>query len=148
MRESCSLQGEKKPDNKCRRNDRRITISNQQWNCWFEQERSVETEPIRRRLWGAGFLHDEKVLLFWSLDREDPLEESTASHSSIPAWRIPWMEKHGGLQSSGSQTVGHNWSDLVHMQFASQLIFLMERAGCHLFNPVTKQHHESGTVWH
>ena len=39
---------------------------------------------------------------------EDPLEEGMATHSSILAWRIPWMEEPGGLQSMGSQTVGHD----------------------------------------
>ena len=37
----------------------------------------------------------------------DPLEEGMATHSSILAWRIPWMEEPGGLQSVGSQRVGH-----------------------------------------
>ena len=46
----------------------------------------------------------------WSLDWENPLEESMATHSSILTWRIPWAEDPGGLQSIGSQTVGHNWS--------------------------------------
>ena len=53
----------------------------------------------------------------WFLGQEDPLEEEMASHSSILAWRIPWTEKLGGLQSVGSQTVGHNWSDLACMHF-------------------------------
>ena len=39
-----------------------------------------------------------------SLDREDPLEEGMATHSSILAWRIPWTEEPGGLQSMGSQS--------------------------------------------
>ena len=39
---------------------------------------------------------------------EDPLEKEMATHSSILAWRIPWTEKPGGLQSMGSQRVGHN----------------------------------------
>ena len=39
---------------------------------------------------------------------EDPLEEDKAAHSSILAWRIPWTEKPGGLQSMGSQRVRHN----------------------------------------
>ena len=39
---------------------------------------------------------------------EDPLEEGTATHSSILAWRIPWTEEPGGLQSIASQRVGHN----------------------------------------
>ena len=38
----------------------------------------------------------------------DPLEKEMATHSSILAWRIPWTEKPGGLQSTGSQRVGHN----------------------------------------
>ena len=38
-----------------------------------------------------------------SLDREDPLEKEMATHSSILAWRIPWKEEPGGLQSMGSQ---------------------------------------------
>ena len=38
-----------------------------------------------------------------SLGREDPLEKEMASHSSILAWRIPWTEEFGGLQSMGSQ---------------------------------------------
>ena len=37
-----------------------------------------------------------------SLGREDPLEEEMATHSSILAWRIPWIEEPGGLQSMGS----------------------------------------------
>ena len=41
-------------------------------------------------------------------DREDPLEKEMATHSSIPAWRIPWTEETGGLRSTGSQRVGHN----------------------------------------
>ena len=43
-----------------------------------------------------------------SLCREDPLEEGMATHSSMLAWRIPWAEEPGGLQSIGSQTVGHD----------------------------------------
>ena len=39
---------------------------------------------------------------------EDPLEEEMATHSSILAWKIPWMEEPGGLQSMGLLRVGHN----------------------------------------
>ena len=49
----------------------------------------------------------------WSLGREDPLEEGMASHSSILAWKIPWTEVPGRLQSMGSQRAGHNWSNLT-----------------------------------
>ena len=43
-----------------------------------------------------------------SLGREDPLEKEMATHSSTLAWKIPWTEEAGGLQSVGSQRVGHN----------------------------------------
>ena len=41
-----------------------------------------------------------------SLGWEDPLEKEMATHSSILAWKIPWMEERGRLQSMGSQIVG------------------------------------------
>ena len=40
--------------------------------------------------------------------REDPLEEGVATHSRILAWRVPWTEEPGGLQSMGWQRVGHD----------------------------------------
>ena len=43
-----------------------------------------------------------------SLDREDPLKKGMATHSSILAWRIPWAEEPGRLQSMGPQRVGHD----------------------------------------
>ena len=47
----------------------------------------------------------------WSLGQEDPLEEGMAAHSSILAWTVPWTEKPGGLPSTGSQRVGHDYSE-------------------------------------
>ena len=41
------------------------------------------------------------------------LEKEMATHSSVLAWRIPWTEKPGRLQSMGSHRVGHDWSDLM-----------------------------------
>ena len=49
----------------------------------------------------------------WSLDQEDHLEEGMATRSSTFAWRIPWTEEPGGLQSTGSHGVGHDWTDLA-----------------------------------
>ena len=43
-----------------------------------------------------------------SLGGEGPVEEGTATHSGIPAWRIPWTEEPRGLQSTGSQRVRHD----------------------------------------
>ena len=44
-----------------------------------------------------------------SLGWADPLEKGMATHSSILAWRIPWTGEPSGLQSMGSQRVGHDW---------------------------------------
>ena len=50
----------------------------------------------------------------WSLGWEDPQEKGMATHSNILAWRIPWTEEAGGLQSMGLQTVEHNWATNTH----------------------------------
>ena len=49
-----------------------------------------------------------REVLVRSLSWEDPLEKEMATHSSTLAWKIPWTEKTGGLQSMGSQRVGYN----------------------------------------
>ena len=46
----------------------------------------------------------------WSLGRADPLEKELATHSNTFAWKIPWMEEPGRLQSMGLQRAGHNWA--------------------------------------
>ena len=51
-----------------------------------------------------------------SLGQEDPLEKGMATHSSILAWRIPWTEEPGGLQSMGSQK-SWTWPSDEHFQF-------------------------------
>ena len=48
------------------------------------------------------------------LGQEDPLENGMITHHSILAWRIPWTEEPGGLQSMGSQRVGYYRSDSAH----------------------------------
>ena len=58
---------------------------------------TVKNPPAIRETW------------VWSLDWEDPLEEGMATHSITLSWRIPWTEEPGGLQSMGSQRVGHDW---------------------------------------
>ena len=59
---------------------------------------------------------------FRSLDLEDPLEKGMVTHSSILAWRIPWTEEPGGLQSMGSQRVRHDWA-LTHTLFLNLFYF-------------------------
>ena len=57
-----------------------------------------------------------------SLGQEDPLEKAMATHSSILAWRIPWTEEPGRLQSTGSQRVRHDWATSLH--FTSFFLWL------------------------
>ena len=52
-----------------------------------------------------------------SLGREDPLEKKMATHSSILGWKIPRMEEPGGLQSMGSQRVGHDRATSLSLSF-------------------------------
>ena len=52
-----------------------------------------------------------------SLGQEDPLEKEMATYSSTLAWKIPWTEEPGGLQSMGSQRVGHDWATLLSLSY-------------------------------
>ena len=68
-------------------------------------------------MWGASLVAQRLKRLpamqeTWdqSLGREDPLEKEMVTHSSILAWRIPWMEEPGGLQFMGSRRVGHDFT--------------------------------------
>ena len=53
---------------------------------------------------------ETREMQVWSLGQKDPLEEEMVTYSSILAWRIPWTQEPGGLQSNGLQSVGHNWA--------------------------------------
>ena len=55
-----------------------------------------------------SLLATQEMTQFRSLDWGDPLEKDTANHSDILAWRIPWTEKPGGLQSMVLPRVGHD----------------------------------------
>ena len=60
-----------------------------------------------------------------SLGREDPLEKEMATHSSTLAWKIPWMEEPGRLQSTGLQKVRHDRA--TSLSFLSLNIFIMQQ---------------------
>ena len=59
----------------------------------------VKTPPAN-----TGDIRDVGSILGW----EDALEQGMTTHSSIVAWRVPWTEEPGGLQSTGSQREGHD----------------------------------------
>ena len=84
----------------------------------------------------------------WSLGQEDPLEKGMATHYNIPAWRIPWTEESGGLQSMGpqkSQTWLSSWTKTTFILFSGTLGIQYLCTGlkcpwpfcyCHLFKVV------------
>ena len=67
-----------------------------------------------------------------SLGQEDPLEEEMATHSSILAWRIPWMEELGRLQSTGSQRVRHDLA-IKHHQQQYSIVYMYHNFFIHSF---------------
>ena len=69
-----------------------------------------------------------------SLGGEDPLEKEIATHSSILAWRIPWMEEPGGLQSTGSQRVRHDWATSLTHEDLQDLLEATPKKRCPLLH--------------
>ena len=68
---------------------------------------TTEASPVAHM---AKNLHTVWETWVQFLGQEDPLEKGMATHSSILAWRMSWLEEPGGLQSIGSQRIGHDWS--------------------------------------
>ena len=66
---------------------------------------TYETYPVAQTVKHQRAVRETQVR---SLSWEDPLEKEMATHSSTLAWKIPWTEEPGGLQSIGSQRVGHD----------------------------------------
>ena len=79
----------------------------------------ILTTPVGASLVAQSVKNPTAMQETWvqSLNWEESLEEIMASHSSIPAWRIPWTEEPGGLQSLGPQRVGQDWAtEHTHVQ--------------------------------
>ena len=72
-------------------------------------------------------MQEMQEMWVWSLSREDPLEKETATHSSILAWKIPWTEEPGGLQSMESQ------SDATEHTHTQQQFILYVLSAEHLY---------------
>ena len=66
-----------------------------------------------------------------SLGQEDPLEKEMAPHSSTLAWRIPWREEPGRLQSMGSQRVGHDWATSLSLSSGINKPIMWLEIQCH-----------------
>ena len=70
-----------------------------------DQQEIARASPVAQTVKNLPAMQETWVQ---SLGPEDPLEKEMATHSSILAWRIPWTEEPGGLQSMGSQRVRHD----------------------------------------
>ena len=84
----------------------------QRWGSLLMENHCFEASLVAQRLKCLPPMQETQVQ---SLGWEDPLEKEMAIHSSILAWRIPWIEEPGGLQSMGSQRVRHNWVTLLYL---------------------------------
>ena len=82
-----------------------------------------------------------------SLGGEDPLEEGMITHISILAWRIPWTEEPGGLQSIGLQRVGHFWNDLACMHAVTDKHLHVFRKFCININVFLHIEHLEVYLW-
>ena len=74
----------------------------------MSKETSLVAQMVKASAYNVG---DPVSILGW----EDPLEKEMATHSSILAWKIPWTEEPGRLQSMGSQRVGHDRATSLEM---------------------------------
>ena len=85
-----------------------VLLPSPSWDTWFKGDKPAVSlfawQSMVKRLpavWGTRVQ---------SLGRGDPLEKGMATHSSTLAWKIPWMEEPGMLQSMGPQRVEHDWA--------------------------------------
>ena len=78
--------------------------------CYALHCREQRTSPVAKTIKYLPIIRETQVQ---SLGWEDLLEKEMGTHSSTLAWKIPWMEERGWLQSTGLQIVGHDWATLL-----------------------------------
>ena len=82
-----------------------ISLVYQQWLHLLSSSTIYVSSLVAQMVKRLPVMQDTPI---WSLGWEDPLKKEMATHSSTLAWKIPWMEEPGGLQSTGSQRVWHD----------------------------------------
>ena len=95
-------------------------------------------------------MQETQEMWVWTLGRKDPLEEETAAHSSILAWRIPWIEEPGELKSLGSHRVRHNWVPehvLEHQKHVRVPLGAGEASGWHQTADLALNTHPESLLW-
>ena len=86
-------------------------INQKEWFCNLHLCINIRASLVAQRLKRLPGVRETRVR---SLSWEDPLGKEMAPHSSTLAWRIPWREQPGRLQSMGLQRVGHDWLTSLH----------------------------------
>ena len=89
---------------------------------------SITRKGPEGTFWEAGSLPTMQESQVWSLGQEDPLEKQMATHSSTLAWKIPWMEEPGRLQSMGLQRVRHDWA--ISLQYIFYIYYYRCTSKC------------------
>ena len=88
------------------------------WNCRFISR--IKVSPMAQQVKNPPVMQETWV---WSLGWEDPLEKEMAPHSSTLAWKIPWTEEPGRLQSTGLQRVGLDWATSLSLFWCYPLFY-------------------------
>ena len=68
--------------------------------------------PVTQQVKNPPVLQEHQETRVWSLGWEDPLDEEMTAYSSVLAWKIPWTEEPGGLQSKGLHRIRHDWAHI------------------------------------
>ena len=115
--------------------DHRLSSETSQVQAWFHHYQLFGLGQMPLLLWDWGFpggLEGKASAcnagdpgLIQGPGWEDPLEKEVATHSSILAWKIPWTEEPGKIQSMGSKRVGHNWATSLFTFTFFETIYLM-----------------------
>ena len=82
--------------------------------------------PTAQRIKNMPTMQATQEMLVPFLGLEDPLEKGMTTHSSILAWRIPWIKEPGGLQSKGSQRVGHDCATAPTGLWIAMSLFMLK----------------------
>ena len=141
-----------------------VAISSSRGSSWLRDQTHVSwfvyhwhVDSLSLCYLESPILHDKhpyKKTVFAAVFKMDNQEKEMATHSSILAWRIPWMEEPGGLQSMGSQRVGYDWATSLSLSTLSWedfqllclllIVFLSSQRpvtifflGCLFFNCIT-----------
>ena len=88
---------------------KKIVFSGHSYGC-FPRDQSRRNK--QKCPYPSLFLQRIWLYILWTVPKF--LEKEMATHSSILAWKIPWTEEHGVLQSTGLQRVGHDWATSLH----------------------------------